>query len=58
MHRKNFPHRKEIKRNEAKARQEAYSKLTTQQKLDRLTAAGITKGRQHLRLIQALANNK
>ncbi len=58
MYRKNFPGRKEQRAAAAKERQDAYAKLTTEQKLERLTKMGITSGKQHLRLTLALANKK
>ena len=56
--RKNFPNRIETRRNEAKARQEAYDKLTPQQKLVRLTTAGITSGKHYNKLIARIHNEK
>ena len=40
MLRMNFPHRKNKRREEANARNEAYSKLTTEQKIQRLPKDG------------------
>ena len=58
MYRYNFPHRKEKRRAAALARQEAYSKLTDKQKLERLEAAGFTSGRQHTKLLIRINNKK
>lgn len=42
---------KEAKRTEAKARQEAYNKLSTVEKLNRLDAAGHTATKQRTKLL-------
>ena len=48
--RKNFPSNVERKRKEAVERQEAYSKLTSQQKLERLNRANLRAERERAKI--------
>ena len=54
MYRYNFQGRKEKRQAEAKVRQEASDKLTPQQKLDKLVAAGFRGGKQLDKLIMLI----
>ena len=46
---------KEERRKAAQERQEAYDKLTTQQKIQKLEAQGFRSGKQHKKLLKKLA---
>lgn len=60
MYRYNFPHRKEKRRQEAQVRNEAYAKLSDEQKLDqqRLRDNTSGRGRQYRKLLARIATLK